>query len=128
MEKQPSQSSSFVGEIFSPSDHPTNEQRRDNYAKKLHEFSQNKVSVDNGMVKVNGKDFLSPAPAAGMSTAERSYFVAGNLAAVYHTQAQTVPDAWVQDGTVLLGNQPIITPQNGDPSAQELANRLNTIK
>ena len=102
--------------------------RRDTYVKKLYEYSNKHETAKDGTVKVNGKDFLSPAPAAGMSTAERSYFVAGNLAAVYHTQAQTVPDAWVQDGTVLLGNQPIITPQNGDPSAQELANRLNTIK
>jgi len=129
MEKQKESSQSFVGEIFSPNDHPTNEQRRDNYAKKLAEFSQEKVSVKDGMVKVNGKDFIKPAPAAGMSSAERSYFVAGNLAAVYHNNAKkAVPTATVANGILMMGNQPIISPQGSDPSADELAARLNTIK
>ena len=81
------------------------------------------------MVKVNGKDFIKPAPAAGMSSAERSYFVAGNLAAVYHNNAKkAVPTATVANGILMMGNQPIISPQGSDPSADELAARLNTIK
>jgi predicted Zn-dependent protease len=75
----------FFSNVFNPSTHPANKDRRDNYAKKLTEYSQNKVSVDEntGEVKVNGKTFLKPAAAAGMRGQERAYLIAGNLAAVY---------------------------------------------
>ena len=81
------------------------------------------------MVKVNGKDFISPAATADMSTAERAYFVAGNLAAVYHNAKKEIPTATVSDsGVLMVANQPIISPQAKDPSADELAARLNRIK
>ena len=78
-------------------------------------------------MQVNGKDFVTPAAAAGMTQAERKYFVMGNLAAAYdHKQNK---EAAVNDnGTVKLGNQAIITPMNGDPSADDLAALLNKIK
>ena len=128
LEKQGSGGSqSFVGEIFSPSDHPTNEQRRENYEKKLKAYSNDKVTVKDGVVKVNGKDFITPAASDSMSGQERSYFVAGNLATVYHNNAAGT-DAWVQDGTVMLGEQAIVTPVNGDTDADTLASLLNQIK
>ena len=64
-------------------DHPSNSSRRDNYAKKLTEMSGGRVVVKNGVVYVNQKEFVMPAPAGDMSSAERSYFVAGNLAAAF---------------------------------------------
>ena len=80
-----SDSQNFVGEIFSPSDHPTNIQRRDNYSKKLTELSDNHVTVADGIISINGKTFLSCAnnPDSDMSAAERSYLIAGNLAKLY---------------------------------------------
>ena len=75
----------FVGEIFSPADHPTNEQRRDNYAKKLTELSCNHITVADGTITVNGKNFLVCADDAAndVSAAERSFLVAGRLARLY---------------------------------------------
>ena len=109
------------------SDHPSNSSRRDNYAKKLAEYSHNHISVKDGKVQVNGKDFAVPAAAAGMSGAERSYFVAGNLSAAYHN-GHDKSAATVNGDVVMLGAQPIMQCLNGDESAQALADRLNAIK
>lgn len=78
-------------------------------------------------MQVNKKDFVTPAPAADMSSAERKYFVMGNLVSAYaHGQAGKLAE--VVNGTVMLGNQAIMTPAEGDPTAEELAALLNKIK
>lgn len=128
-EKQGEFKNSLVGEIFSPDDHPTNKERMENYEKKLVKLSGNHVTIktDSNMVQVNGKDFMTPSATSGMSSAERKYFVMGNLAAAYN-HGQNTKDAYASDGTVYLGNQSIITPTGSDPSAEVLAKKLNEIK
>lgn len=128
-EKQGEFKNSLAGEIFSPNDHPGNEERRDNYEKKLVALSGKHVSIkkNSDMVQVNGKDFVAPAAISSMSGAERKYFLMGNLAAAYN-HGQDKLSATASDGTVYLGNQAIITPTGDDPSAAELAKRLNEIK
>lgn len=129
LEKQGEFKKNLIGEIFSPSDHPTHHQRRDNYEKHLTELSGKHVTIkkDTDIVQINNQDFVTPAPLANMSSTERKYFVMGNLAAAYD-HGQNTRRAYVSDGTVMLGNQPIITPVRGDPSASELAALLNRIK
>ena len=122
-----SQKQSTAAKLLNPSDHPNSEARRDNYVKKLYEYSKNHVNAKNGTVIVNGKTFIATADTSTMSGAERSYFVLGNLAAAYHN-GHDKSEAKVQDGTVYLGSQPIITPAGDDESAQVLADRLNSIK
>lgn len=128
-EKQGEFKNSLVGEIFSPDDHPTNRERMENYEKKLVKLSGNHVTIkkDSNMVQVNGKDFVTPSATSGMSSAERKYFVMGNLAAAYN-HGQNVKEAYASDGTVYLGNQSILTPTGSDPSAEVLAKKLNEIK
>ncbi len=113
--------------LFNPSDHPNSEARRDKYVKQLGEYSGNHVTAKNGTVFVNGNAFVTPAPAAGMSAMERSYFVFGNLAAAYHNHHSS-NSAYVENGTVMLGPQAIFTPTGQDESADVLAERLNSIK
>ncbi len=113
--------------LLNPSDHPNTEARRDKYVAQLYEFSGNHVTAEKGSVLVNGKKFVTPAPANGMSSMERSYFVLGNLAAAYnHGHASS--SAHVENGTVMLGPQAILVPAEGDESAEVLAARLNSIK
>ena len=129
LEKQGEFKNNLVGEIFSPSDHPKHEARRDNYEKRLTAISENHVTIAKGtdMVQVNGKDFTVPAPLPDMTSAERKYFVMGNLAAAYaHGDARA--NAENVNGTVYLGKQAIMTPVEGDKSADELVKTLNTIK
>ena len=126
-EKYGKSKSSFAGEIFSPSDHPTHQQRRDNYAKKLFEYSGKHVTAEKGVVKVNGKALVQPVAANDKSGAERSYFVLGNLAAAYHN-GHNKSNAYASGNTLMLGEQPIMTCYSGDPSAAELAALLNKIK
>jgi len=111
------------------SDHPDHKDRRDTYAKSLTEYSGGKVKIDAdaAMVKVNGKDFVTPAPADDMSSHERAYFVMGNLATAYHN-GHNAGEAWADGNILMLGDQPIIEAVAGDPSASEMAARLNAIK
>jgi hypothetical protein len=127
MERSSSSGTSFVGEIFSPSDHPTHKQRRDHYAERLSDLSGGNVTCKDGVVKVSGKDFVTPAAAGGMSAKERSYFVMGNLVAAYMHQ-ENLKEATSDGSTVYLGNQPIMTCTSGDPDAAALAQKLNAIK
>lgn len=115
--------------LFVPSDHPNSEKRRDNYAKKLFEYSKKHAEVDTktGKVMVNKKEFVLPVAANKMSSAERAYFVLGNLATAYHKGLDKM-EATVSNGTVYLGSQAIMTPAEGDEDAETLAARLNEIK
>ena len=118
---------SFAHFMAGGPDHPSNSARRDNYAKKLAEYSGKHVSVKDGKVQVNGKDFVTPAAASDMSGAERSYFVAGNLSAAFHN-GHNKSAAAANGNIVMLGAQPIMECLGGDESAQALADRLNAIK
>lgn len=113
--------------FFNPSDHPDTQKRRDNYVKKLYEYSGKHVTAKDGVVTVNGKTFMTVAAASSMSSGERAFFVVGNLAAAYHN-GHSSSEAYVQNGTVMLGAQPIVTPASGDEDANTLAERLNAIK
>jgi len=128
IEKQGESSTNFVGEIFSPSDHPSNDDRRANYSKKLTEYSNAVVTVKDGVVKVHDKVFITAGDCEGLSGKERAYLIAGNLAAVYHNN-KTAPAAYADDnGTVYLGEQAILTAQASDPPAADLVGQLNQIK
>ncbi len=109
------------------SDHPADDDRRDAYVKKLSSYSGNHVTNKDGLIRINTKDFTTPAAAGGMSARERSYFVMGNLAAAYHN-GHDKRRAYVDGNTVMLGAQPIMTCVSGDESASTLAERLNAIK
>lgn len=108
-------------------DHPSNSSRRDNYAKKLTAMSGGHVTAENGTVHINKKEFITPAPVGDMTSAERAYFVMGNLAAAYKN-GHAASDAYADGNTVMLGAQPIITAASGDRSAAEIAALLNQIK
>lgn len=113
--------------FFNPSDHPDSSKRRDNYAKKLYEYSNKHVEVKKGVVLVNKKEFVTPAPAGKMSSAERSYLILGNLAVAYK-KGYDKYEATVSNNSVYLGDQRIITSLEGDEDAATLAARLNSMK
>jgi hypothetical protein len=127
MDRTKSSNSSAIREVFSPSDHPTNKQRRDNYAKRLSDLTGGDVKDDDGVIKIGGKEFVTPAASGDMSAKERSYFVMGNLVRAYQNHQNQQP-ATSDGSTVYLGNQAIMTSVNGDPDANTLAQRLNTLK
>lgn len=120
---------SAIESFFRPSDHPNTKKRRDNYAKKLYEYSKNHADVDKKTLKVmvNKKEFLLPVATEQMSAGERAYFVLGNLAVAYH-KGLDKQEAYASNGTVYLGSQAIFTPVAGDEDAETLAARLNSIK
>ena len=120
----------FFGHLLSPSTHPGNEWRRDNFTKKMHEYSNKKVNVnhDTGEVTINKKVFTAPAELGNLSGKERSYLVAGTLAGLY-SKKKTLTDKAFADGNILMiGQARIMQCGPNDLPAAELAARLNEIK
>ncbi len=128
IEKMGTHKSSFVSEIFNPNDHPGNISRRDNYSKKITKWSNNIVKVDNknGTITLKGTNLGVPAPTPSMSSLERSYLIAGNLASIYHDKLRisSPPRAYASSGTVYVGKKAIMTLQHGD-SAAYWVNNIN---
>lgn len=118
------QSTSKINQLFNPSDHPKHVNRRDTYSKTITEYSNKKVSVDSktGMITVNKIKIGVPAAAFGQSALERTYFVAGDMAKVYHKNGGTRARASVSNGTIYLGNHPIMTVTAKDDARQWVDN------
>ena len=127
--EQQNHRSNILQDILAPSTHPSPDDRRDNFAKKMYEYSNKKVKVDEktGSILVNGKEFTTPAATNIMSSKQRAYYLAGNLAEMYH-KGQEKSNAYVRDHVVYVGNLGIMSALNGDKSAAELAAKLNSIK
>ena len=125
LEQNGSKSSGFA-ELFN--DHPTSVSRRNNYSKKITEWSRNQVKVneDTGLITVAGKHFYTPAKTATMSGPEQAYLIGGNLAAVFHDGRQKEA-VWTNSENVLLvGEQPVMS-FDGVEEAGMLENRLRDI-
>ena len=117
---------SFLGELLQPNDHPTNSQRIENFSRRMTEYSGGRVAVAGAMVRIHGEEFLTAAPSDGQSPAERAHLVAGRLARLLHERSGG--SARVNEaGQVLLDETPVVTPAAGEPSAAELAERLNVL-
>lgn len=101
---------SGVMELFN--DHPTTVSRRDTYSEDITKWSNKVVAVntDTGMITLHGKDFYQPKDISSMSGKEQAYLIAGNLAAVYHTNKKpSANSVYVNSSNILcIGQQPIM--------------------
>lgn len=108
LEQNGSKSSGFA-ELFN--DHPTSISRRNNYNKKITEWSRNNVKVneETGLITVAGQPFYTPEKTATMSPQEQAFLIAGNLSAVFHDGGQREA-VWTNSENILLvGEQPIMS-------------------
>ncbi len=125
LEQNGSKSSGFA-ELFN--DHPTSVSRRDNYNKKITEWSKNQVSVnkETGLITVAGKSFYTPAKTTNMSPQEQAFLIAGNLSAVFHDGGQH-DTVWTNsENTLLVGEQPVMS-FDGVADADAVEKRLRDI-
>lgn len=124
IEKMGENKSSFIGSIFNPSDHPGNMARRDKYSERLTAYSNNKVKVDGktGAISLDNKLVGTPAKTSSMSSLERAYLIAGNMASVYHVKQAVAPVATEQNGALYLGDKDIMTVTAGDNGATWVQN------
>lgn len=113
--------------LFNPRTHPTSQQRINNFSTKLTEYSGNNVTVSGTAVNVKGQLLLNTKPIGARMAEERAFLVAGNLARVFHQSPRPAEPATVEFGTLKLAGRSIITPVPGEPSAEELQTKLNTI-
>ena len=132
LEKMGESKESFVSEIFNPSDHPGNVARRDNYNAKITAYSNGRVKVnkDSGLITVNDKIFCTPASIPSMSSLERAYLIAGNLAKVYHDKKVKHPEVSLSEDTIWLDEQAIMQITEEDDAYSVIANlkTANTTK
>ena len=125
LEQNGSKSSGFT-ELFN--DHPTSISRRDNYNKKITEWSKNQVKVDEktGLISVAGKSFYTPARTENMSPQEQAFLIAGNLSAVFHDGGQHEA-VWTNSENVLkIGEQSVMS-LDGVKEAGSVETRLRDI-
>ena len=125
LEQNGSKSSGFA-ELFN--DHPTSVSRRDNYNKKITEWSKNQVTVnkETGLITVAGKPFYTPAKTTNMSPQEQAFLIAGNLSAVFHGGGQHDAVWTNSENTLLVGEQPVMS-FDGVADADAVEKRLRDI-
>ena len=125
LEQNGSKSSGFA-ELFN--DHPTSISRRNNYNKKITEWSGNKVKVneENGLISVAGHPFYTPAKTSAMSPQEQAFLIAGNLSSVFHKGRQYDPVWTNSENTLLVGEQPVMS-FDGVVGADAVEKRLREI-
>ena len=125
LEQNGSKSSGFA-ELFN--DHPTSVSRRDNYNKKITEWSKNLVNVnkETGLITVAGKPFYTPAKTTNMSPQEQAFLIAGNLSAVFHGGGQHDAVWTNSENTLLVGEQPVMS-FDGVADADAVEKRLREI-
>ena len=125
LEQNGSKSSGFA-ELFN--DHPTSVSRRDNYNKKITEWSKNQVTVnkETGLITVAGKPFYTPAKTTNMSPQEQAFLIAGNLSAVFHDGGQHDAVWTNSENTLLVGEQPVMS-FDGVADADAVEKRLREI-
>ena len=125
LEQNGSKSSGFA-ELFN--DHPTSVSRRDNYNKKITEWSKNQVNVnkETGLITVAGKPFYTPAKTTNMSPQEQAFLIAGNLSAVFHDGGQHDAVWTNSENTLLVGEQPVMS-FDGVADANAVEKRLRDI-
>ena len=125
LEQNGSKSSGFA-ELFN--DHPTSVSRRDNYNKKITEWSKNQVTVnkETGLITVAGKPFYTPAKTTNMSPQEQAFLIAGNLSAVFHEGGQHDAVWTNSENTLLVGEQPVMS-FDGVADADAVEKRLRDI-
>ena len=125
LEQNGSKSSGFA-ELFN--DHPTSVSRRDNYNKKITEWSKDQVNVnkETGLITVAGKPFYTPAKTTNMSPQEQAFLIAGNLSAVFHGGGQHDAVWTNSENTLLVGEQPVMS-FDGVADADAVEKRLRDI-
>ena len=125
LEQNGSKSSGFA-ELFN--DHPTSVSRRDNYNKKITEWSRNQVKVneETGLITVAGKSFFTPTKTTNMSPQEQAFLIAGNLSAIFHDGGQHEAVWSNSENILMVGEQPVMS-LDGVEEADTLRNRLRDI-
>ena len=109
-----------------PIDHPLSLARRDNAIKRLVDYSNGHVSLDNETILVDGQPLCKMGKEGNSSALERACLAVGNLAKAYH-DGRPGMSAYVKDNKIFFGKQEIMTCGKNDESAEKIASRLNDI-
>lgn len=115
-----------LNQVFSPNNHPKTSSRVKDNIDRMYTYSGNHVTVDNGAVFVNGVNIYSPANSGRYTGEERSYFMAGKLARLYHNGQIQQGSASYSGPTVTVAGQNIVTTPNADVALMVATNLNNS--
>ena len=115
-----------LNQVFSPNNHPKTSSRVKDNIDRMYTYSGNHVTVDNGAVFVNGVNIYSPANSGRYTGEERAYFMAGNLARLYHNGQIQQGSASYNGPTVTVAGQNIVTTPNADVALMVATNLNNS--
>lgn len=121
-ERYGDQAPTGIQSLIQPSDHPGTKERAKKNLKRLYEYSAKHVNVKDGEIEIDGKKTFAPQKSGRYTAEQRTYLVAGKLAALYHdNRAGKV----TQDGThIYCAGTSVYTLSEGENGA-EIAKSLN---
>lgn len=115
-----------LGQVINPNNHPKTSNRVKENIARMYAYSGNHVNVDeSGAVFVNGDNIYTPAASGRYTGEERSYYMAGKLARLYHDNKVTPGSASYNGATVTVAGQSIITTPGSDVALMVATNLNN---
>ncbi len=128
-ERYGEQAPTGIQSLIQPSDHPGTQERAKKNLKRLYEYSEKHVNVKDGEIEIDGKKTFAPQKSGRYTAEQRTYLVAGKLAALYHDhRAGNV----TEDGRqIYCAGTPIYTlgeDENGAEIAKALNDAMNKTK
>ena len=119
--------------VYNPDTHPMDEERLNNFSKKLTDYSNGHVTVYRGSVKIDGEEVVRPGHIYSdekkihKSDWERSYLVAGNLATICRDGIDK-GDFYAENNKVMFDGKEVFSCEKTDRPVEEIVEKLNKAK
>ncbi len=101
-------------QVLAPNNHPKASARVTENIKRMYEYSGKHVNVVDNAVIVDGDNIYTPAASGRYTGEERSYYMAGKLAKLYHDNKITNGSASYSGATVTVAGESIVTTPGSD--------------
>jgi Zn-dependent protease with chaperone function len=109
--------------VIAPGNHPKTTDRINKNVKRMYEYSNKHVNVEDGWIVVNGDKTFQPVASGQYTAAERTYLSAGKLARLYHDK--NVGPVTYENSSILCGGTPLYTVSSTE-DGNAIAASLNT--
>lgn len=112
-------------QVLAPNNHPKASARVTENIKRMYEYSGKHVNVVDNAVIVDGDNIYTPAASGRYTGEERSYYMAGKLAKLYHDNKITNGSASYSGATVTVAGESIVTTPGSDVALMVATNLNN---
>ena len=116
-----------VEQLLNMDSHAGHQNRRDNFLKKLTDYSHGQVTYKDGSVYVNGERLCSPGNIDKASGAERACLLMGQLSKLYH-DGMAGKAIYVNQNKLMVGNEVVMEAMKSDEDVMKIAERWRGIQ